>query len=395
MTLRARRSGDTITLDGQGDAGGQGTFYRVKGRPDLGAKVLDHPPGDLADRLDVMIANPPPGLLDLSAPASCAWPLDALIGADGRGACVGLLVPFVPNRGALAGLVNPAHRGPGVTPAGLVRAFRNTARAVALLHAHGVVVGDLSARNVLADEAGNVTLIDADSVQFPAGTRVFEAPVGTADCTPPEGQGVPRAGAVLRPSYDLFGLGVLGFMAVMDGVHPFGGIPTGPGGPVPPPEQIRRGWWMYGPRVPVRPPRYAPAFDALPLEVRDLFRQCFGDGHAEPIRRPAAQSWVDALDAWLAAGVTLPAAVAVTPPAAPAGAPPALTLRVPEWVKRVGGWVRRHPRRTAATVLAAGLTVGGGWWATRAPAEPEKKPRPYLGGRPTPELWKRLGDQPR
>lgn len=385
MLLRAKRSGDPVTLKDQAGIGGQGTFYPVEKRPDLGAKLLDHPPADLADRLEAMIANPPPGLLDLSAPASCAWPLDLLIGADGRGVCVGLLVPFVPNREALGSLVNPATRGPGATYAGLVRAFRNTARAVALLHAHGVVVGDLSARNVLADDAGNATVIDADSVQFAAGTRVFDAPVGTPDCVPPEWQGVPRAGAVLRPPYDLFGLGVLGFMAVMDGVHPFAGIPTGRGGPVPVPEQIKRGWWMYGRRVPVRPPRHAPAYDTLPPGVRNLFRQCFADGHADPLRRPAAQTWVDALDDWLAAGVV--------PPAGPASATvvptSTTTLRVPEWVKRAGGWVRRHPRKTAAVVLAAGLATGGVWWARH-----ETKPK-GPGGLPTPTLWKHLSEQSR
>jgi DNA-binding helix-hairpin-helix protein with protein kinase domain len=388
VSLRAKRSGQAVTLDGQVDFGGQGTFYRVKGRPDLGAKVLDHPPADLVDRLEAMIANPPPGLLDLSAPASCAWPLDALIGADGRGACVGALVPFVPNRGLLAGLVNPAHRGPGVTPAGLVRAFRNTARAVALLHAHGVVVGDLSARNVLADETGNATLIDADSAQFAAGTRVFESPAGTPDCTPPEWQGVPRAGTVLRPPYDLFGLAVLGFMAVSDGVHPFAGVPAGRGGQVLPPEQIKRGWWMHGRRVPVRPPRHAPPFDALPREVRELFRQCFEPGHADPVSRPAAQTWVDVLDAWLAAGVVPP--VTAAPPAPGAGVFARLpALPRPGWVDRVNAWTRRHPQKVTAAVLAAGLAAGAAWWARH-----ETKPK-GPGGLPTPKLWKHLSEQPR
>jgi DNA-binding helix-hairpin-helix protein with protein kinase domain len=354
--------------------------YAVAGRPDLAAKVYDRPPADLGPRLAAMTAGPPAGLLDLSAPAAVAWPLDALVGANGQ--VVGLLVPRLTGRTGFGELVNPATRPPGVGFDILVRAARNLAAAVAGLHAAGVVAGDLNPNNALVGPAGEVALIDAESAQVPGPAGPYRCPVGMPDLTPPEGQGVPFGSADLRPTHDLFGLGVLAFMAFMDGNHPFAGTPARGGAAAPVSERIKRGWWPHARRSPYRPRRQAPPFAGLPAEVQTLFRQCFEAGHASPLARPSAATWVDVLDRVLAGPVAPPAATPAVPARVPATG--VKWERIREWAARRWEPVRRRPRAAAAVMLAAAAGGAGVWWWQMS-----KQP-PGPGGKPTPALWQEL-----
>lgn len=386
MTLRARTSGDVLTPADPLGVGGQASVYGVVGKPDLALKVYDTPPADLGDRLTVMLAQPPAGLLDPAAPAAVAWPLDALLGADGR--CVGLVLPRLTGRTGFAELVNPATRPAGVGTDGLVRAARNLAAAVAGLHARGIVLGDLNPNNALVGPDGRTAVIDLDSAQVPGPTGVIRCVVGSPEWRPPEQQGVAFGSVTLRPGHDLFALGALVFAAFMDGNHPFAGAHVRGQVAFPVPERIKNGWWPYARRSPYRPRRQAPPFDGLPAEVQALFRQCFEAGHAAPLARPSATTWVDVLDRVLAGPVVPPAAAAaaVTAPAAttwPGWAP----LR--EWASRRWEPVRRRPRTATAAALLTAAGVAAAAWALH-PNEP-----PGPGGKPTPALWKDLRREPR
>lgn len=387
MTLRCRKSGDVLTPADTLGVGGQGSVYGVAGRPDLAVKVYDTPPADLGDRLTAMIARPPVGLLDPAAPAAVAWPLDALLAANGR--CVGLVLPRVGGRTGFGELINPAARPAGVGFDVLVRAARNLAAAVAGLHAHGVVLGDLNPNNALVGPDGKTAVIDLDSAQVPGPTGPIRCQVGSPDWRPPEQQGVAFGSVDLRPAHDLFALGALVFAAFMDGNHPFNGAPLRAGVAVSKPERIKQGWWPYARRSPYRPRRQAPPFAGLPGEVQAMFRQCFDAGHASPLARPSATTWVDVLDRVLAQPV-VPPAVAV-PTVAVSTAPNGPDwARIRDWVSRRWEPVRRRPRTaTTAALLTAGLVAGGAWWAGR-----ETKPKGQ-GGQPTPALWKHLSEQPR
>lgn len=388
MTLRGQKSGDVLTPADPLGVGGQGSVYAVAGRPDLAVKVYDTPPPDLRARLDAMLARPPAGLLDLSTPAAAAWPLDAL--ADATGRCVGLVLPRVAGRIGFGELVNPAARPAGVGFDGLVRAARNLAAAVAGLHAHGVVLGDLNPNNALVGPDGRTAVIDLDSAQVPGPAGLIRCQVGWPDWRPPEQQGVVFGSADLRPDNDLFALAALVFAAWMDGNHPFAGAPVrGGGAAVPVPERIKQGWWPYARRSPYRPRRQAPPFAGLPGEVQAMFRQCFEAGHASPLARPSATTWVDVLDRVLA-GPVIPPVAAAPAAAAPAAANWSGWASVREWAARRWEPIRRRPRTaTAAVLLTAGLAGGGAWWAGH-----ETKPK-GPGGRPTPALWKHLSEQPR
>jgi DNA-binding helix-hairpin-helix protein with protein kinase domain len=377
MRLRAKHGRYAVTLGPEIGSGGQGTVYRDATRPDVALKLPDHPPQDYERKLDAMIAQPPHGLHDPAAPAAAAWPSDVVIDADGR--CVGHVTPLVPGRIPIGELFNPATCPAGTDYRVLVTAARNVCTIAARFHAAGVVGGDVfNPRNLLADPAsGNVTAIDCDSAQVRAGGRVFEGQGWMVEYTAPRFQTGQSSGTSRTPADDQFAVHVLGFQALMGGHHPYGGVPRRGGKAAPIGTRIANGWWAYGRKGAYRPPKSAPPFDGLPADLRSLFRQCFEDGHADPIRRPAAQTLADALDDWLAAGVRPPTR------ATPAGpCPPAA---VPEWAVRAGNWIEKHPGRTWAAIAAAlGLIAGCVWWTNREP-EP-----PGPGGKPTPALWKKL-----
>ena len=45
----------------------------------------------------------------------------------------------------------------------------------------------------------------------------------------------------------------------------------------------------------IKPPDYAPPFEIIPPNIRDLFIRCFVDGYKNPMERPTAIDWFDAL----------------------------------------------------------------------------------------------------
>src|SRR5205814_1625917 len=84
----------------------------------------------------------------------------------------------------------------------------------------------------LVSNTALVTLIDCDSMQVPGEDgRVFRCPVGKPDYTPPELQSQDFSTVDRAPSADDFGLAVLVFLLLMEGVHPFQGVWLGTGDP--------------------------------------------------------------------------------------------------------------------------------------------------------------------
>jgi DnaJ-domain-containing protein 1 len=61
-------------------------------------------------------------------------------------------------------------------------------------------------------------------------------------------------------------------------------------------EKILEGLFPYVPGVRrVTPPAFAPPFDLLDPNLRQLFLRCFDAGHGHPAARPSAQEWYDTL----------------------------------------------------------------------------------------------------
>ena len=207
-------------------------------------------------------------------------------------------MPFLPGSLKVSCAYHPEHQPlafPAMTGRGLLEAARNAALAMAALHDAGYCLGDISQNNMLIDARSVIGLIDVDSFQVPGPDgQVFLATPGAPNFLPPEvlalGEGalVPRTEA-----QDRFSLGILLFLMLTGGHHPF----HAPSEPrefalATPVLRLRRGPCPYAPPNPV-----APAFGLLHPELRNLFLQCFVEGFQDPQRRPSARQWAETLAA--------------------------------------------------------------------------------------------------
>jgi DNA-binding helix-hairpin-helix protein with protein kinase domain len=290
-----------LTLGRELHRGGEGLIYQVEGRADLLAKVYVPVRPAAETKLAWMQRNPPSAPKPGAHP-TIAWPRDLLY--DAQGAFLGYLMPHVRQAVPLFDVFNPRRRAqtlPGFNGVYLHRTARNLAAALAALHAHDYVVGDLNESNVLVTPTALVTLIDTDSFQvkvFRDGAiTFFPCPVGKPEYTPPELQGKTFNREVRQSDHDRFGLGVLIFQLLMGGSHPFRSSWQGHGDPPPVAEKIARGWFPYAtcPLGPVAPPTQGASLEAIHPGVAQLVRRCFEDGHADSRRRPTPVEWEDAL----------------------------------------------------------------------------------------------------
>ncbi len=285
--------------------GGEGKVYRLSynllGYDSPAVKIYARPTADRARKLRVMRENPPVDPTAKKGHISIAWPIDLV--RDSSGLIVGYAMPRVASRWNLFDFYNPATRQEkNLTTSGVDYRFlhgigRNLAGALNAIHDRGYVVGDLKAENVRVNDKGFVTLIDTDSFQItdPSNGRNYRCPVGTGGYMPPELIGKALSEEDRRPEQDLFGLAVLEFQLLMEGVHPFMGVGR------PDAEQlndrIKAGLFPYGGQSSVvLPPAWAPPFSILHPEVALLFRQCFQDGLLVAGRRPTAATWRNVLD---------------------------------------------------------------------------------------------------
>jgi hypothetical protein len=302
-----------VQLEPELARGGEATIHRVRGQPDLVAKVYTKPRAGYDHKLLWMRANPPSDPSRGIGHASIAWPRDVLRDVNGR--FVGFTMPYVQGAVPILDVLSPRVRAqvmPGFDRRYLHRAARNLALAIGALHGRGYVVGDLNQSNVLVTPTALVTLIDTDSFQVqearPAQIVVYPCPVGKPDYTPPELQAQAFADLIRLPEHDRFGLGVLVFQLLMEGSHPFRGAWRLAGDPPTLEEKIARGLYPYAqPALPeVAPPPGAPGLALLYPPLAELFDVCFRIGHDSPRRRPTPEAWAEALTAAEAALVTCP-----------------------------------------------------------------------------------------
>ena len=302
MTTYTRQTGEHVVLGRELARGGEGAVYAVDGSPGLVAKLYHaHQlnPERIA-KVRAMLANPPDDPTRTHGHLTLAWPVDLLF--DGRGTPVGFLMPRLNTANART-FLNLYHAkarqrvAPAFTWEYLLRTARNLASAMSALHDRGYVIGDLNESNIFVTNTAQVTLIDCDSVQVQASDgTVYRCPVGREEYTPPELQGVDLNVVDRTPAHDAFGLGVLFFQLLMQGLHPFTGVWHGSGNPPELAQRIRAGTCPYvpGKQTLITPPPQGLPFATLPASLQALFIRCFGDGHRDPMARPPALEWFQA-----------------------------------------------------------------------------------------------------
>lgn len=276
--------------------GGEGRIHALDGRPGFVAKVYHQPPGqEKVRKLEAMIAAQSARLLEVAA-----WPVELLRQEPG-GPPIGVVLPHVTEHQDIHLLYGPRSRLSAFPLAGwpfLIRAAANLARAFAVVHEHGHVLGDVNDRVALVSQRALVRLIDCDGFQIRHGGRNYACDVGVLTHQPPELQGTKSFRGLARSqNHDAFGLAVLVFQLLFMARHPFSGS-YGSAGDMPLERAIREHRFVYGREAAARgmtPPPAALDLAVVTRDVARLFEQAFAPD-AALARRPSAKQWVAALD---------------------------------------------------------------------------------------------------
>ena len=307
MDLTLYKAQESVSLGEQIADSGEASVYRLRERSGVLAKLYH------AKRLDetrtaklaAIVAHPPADPSLGGYHRAYAWAADALCDATGR--VVGLAIPEVEGARSLTALGSPKlrrRRAAEINWHYLHGVAANLAFTIDQLHRHGIVVGDLTADNVLVDDRALVTLIDCDSWQIPdprpGADRPFSCPVGSPGFTAPELIGKPFARTGRAPASDRFALAVLIFQ-LLTGRHPFTGTWVGGGEPPGQDALIREGDWPHRHGSRLLPPKGALPLAALHPDIEALFRRAFDTGQDRPNERPSGAEWQEALCTALAA----------------------------------------------------------------------------------------------
>ncbi len=289
--------GRTVLLGAEIGRGGEGTVLAVADRPGLVAKLYHKPLGtEHVAKLRAMIALKTERLLKIAA-----WPVDTVHQQVG-GPALGLLMPRVVGYKPIHQLYSPKARRGEFPRAGwpfLIHAAANLARAFAVVHEHGHVVGDVNHGNVVVSGQAMVLLIDCDSFQIASAGQRFLCDVGVSTHQPPELQAQSTFRGVVRtPNHDNFGLAVLIFQVLMMGRHPHAGRFLGTGD-LPIERAIVEHRFAYGSNAAAR--QMQPPPGSLPLEVlsgpvASAFERAFSPDGMRERGRPTGREWIAALE---------------------------------------------------------------------------------------------------
>ena len=272
--------------------GGEGTVYELPDAPALVAKRYHEPLAPArAEKLTLLV-----GLGNERLSKLTAWPVDVLRAQPG-GPIVGFTMKRIGQAEEVHALHSPKSRlqkFPDASWAFLLYVAANIARAVGVVHEHGLIVGDLNPKNILVTRQATVCLLDCDSFQLTATGRTFRCDHGFPEYTPPELQGVTFRDVDRTATHDAFGLAVVIFQLLFLGRHPFSGKFLG-ADEVPLECAIREGRFAYGSDAATRQMQAPPgtlALEAVSEPVAALFRRAF----LGATNRPQPREWVEALE---------------------------------------------------------------------------------------------------
>ncbi|MBS1786859.1 MAG: tetratricopeptide repeat protein [Acidobacteria bacterium] len=280
-----------IQLSHKLGTGGEGAVYEVFGQSEFVAKIYHEAPE--AEKAEKLIALSK--LSNERLQKIAAWPLDVLrVEADGP------LAGFVMKRIEQASEVHALHspksrlqKFPEASWAFLIYVAGNIARAVATMHEHGFIVGDLNPKNILVTHQATVTLLDCDSFQVTVDGKTFCCEGGFPEYLPPELQGKSLREIERKPEHDCFGLAVVIFQLLFMGRHPFSGRFLGEGEQTLE-EAIRKSRFAFGSDAEARqmqqPPGTLP-LEAIPATLNNLFRRAFLSHD-----RPQPHEWIESLE---------------------------------------------------------------------------------------------------
>ena len=293
--------------------GGEANIYQVMSHPyrkssDLVAKIYKEIKPSQQEKLSRMISHSPQASSSLQEHISFAWPKHLIF--DSNNNWVGFLMPHIRNSHKLFNVYNPKQRkllfSSQFNREYLYHTALNLVYALREIHALDYVIGDLNESNVLVNPNTLVTIIDNDSFQLkinhPGRIEYYPCPVGKVEFTPPEFQGKEFTKKEREFETDNFSLGVLIYMLIMDGNHPFRAYYRGKGDPPSISKKITEGWFPYSQRnKEIAPCSNIPPLHTLHPKLEKLILNCFIEGHENPIKRPNPEQWIDGLQQGISA----------------------------------------------------------------------------------------------
>lgn len=295
MTALKNRKGENIQLGRLLGKGGEGAVYEVAGASSLVAKIYHQSiAAEKAGKLQAMSDMKTDRLLALTA-----WPTDVLSGPDGKPK--GFLMPMVTGHKDIHALYTPKSRKDSFPEADwrfLVHTAANVARAFAMIHDHGCVVGDVNHGSVLVSAKATVRLIDCDSFQVNTPKQRFLCAVGVPTYTPAELQGKSFKGVVRTANHDAFGLAIMLFHLLFMGRHPFAGRFLAKGDmPIEKAiSEYRFAFSANARQALMEPPPHTLPLNAASQQVSLLFERAFSREGSRDNGRPDAREWVAALE---------------------------------------------------------------------------------------------------
>jgi len=298
------QNGKPIVLGKKLGQGGEASVYLISGEPNSVLKVyIPEKRSYYEPRLVEMIAHPPEDQTRKLNPPhiSITW-AEKMVFENKK--FIGFTMPIIKKAPDIFNVYSPLLRHkdyPKFNWGLLHHTALNLAIAVNAYHAAGYVIGDLNAKNVKVHENAMVTMIDTDSVQVrTASGKILRCPVGVPEFTSPELQGI-ALDTVDRDIYhDAFALGVMIFLLLMEGYHPFSGAPSNPAISVNKPAFqycMENGIFPFKPNNRFVPPKTAPKYNILHPDIQALFNRCFGDISLKArVNRPLPVEWFTTLE---------------------------------------------------------------------------------------------------
>ncbi len=277
--------------------GGEGAVYELRDRPGLAVKLYQKPlDQEKSAKIAAMAKFGNERLLKLTA-----WPIEPIRIGSVTGPAVGFLMPKISGHKQAFNLYSPKLRlreFPTASWRFLIRSAANAARAFAVVHESGHVIGDVKHDNLLIGGQATVRLVDCDSYQITgSGSRWF-CEVGTPTHQPPELQNVRTyKGLVRTPNHDNFGLAVIIFQMLFMARHPFSGRFLGTG-EMPMERAISEYRFVYGSNAAAIQMERPPAsldLNGVTRNLALLFERAFSRQGSQPNGRPRPDEWVAAL----------------------------------------------------------------------------------------------------
>src|SRR6516164_6695190 len=278
-------------------SGGEGSVFEVRDRSDLVVKLYRKTlePGK-ASKIASMAKIVYERLLKLTA-----WPIEPIHVRSATGAIVGFTMPKIIGHKQAFSLYSPKLRlreFPKASWQFLIRSAANAARAFAVVHESGHVIGDVNHGNLFIGERATVRLIDCDSFQITVNGSRWLCEVGVPTHQPPELQNVKTYKRVVRtPNHDNFGLAVIVFQMLFMARHPFSGRFLGTGD-MPMERAISEYRFAYGSNaatMQMEPPPVSLGLNGVTPDLALLFERAFSRQGSQPNGRPNAREWETAL----------------------------------------------------------------------------------------------------